>query len=38
MAKNVYKEKCFSLEFQLGNCNYELGTFKRWDGINDEKF
>ena len=41
MTKKVYKQKCFSVI--ATNLNWEiltknLFTFKRWDGVKDEKF
>ena len=40
MTKKVYKQKCFSVITK--NLNWEiltknLVTFKRWDGVKDEK-
>ena len=42
MTKKVYKQKMF-LSLITKNLNWEiltknLVTFKRWDGVNDEKF
>ena len=41
MAKDVYMQKLFSVIIK--NLNWEiltmnLVTFKRWDGVKDEKF
>ena len=41
MTKKVYKQKCFSVITK--NLNWEiftmnLVTFKRWDGVKDDKF
>ena len=41
MTKKVYKQKCFSIITK--NLNLEIltknfVTFKRWDGVRDDKF